>query len=420
VIEPPASTGRAPVFAFQRRRLSLLFLIVFCNFLGATIVLPTLPLFAQRHFNAPPETISLLLASFFIAQFLAAPLLGRASDRFGRLPVLLVSQIGTCLSFVMLAGATSLAMLFAARILDGITGGNVIVAQAYVTDITPRKERTRGLGLIFAAFGLGYIVGPGVGGLIGSAFGDTAPFWAGAAVSLLTVVLTWLFLDESLPADERRRRAHSPIHLNPRVVLGSSALLLILITGFAAQFSIAVMQATITLYGDHVLFVGQDERAVNLGIGLMLTGFGVGQFITQLVLIRPLVTYFGERRLVVIGAFFRAIGMLSIAAFTSPVLVGGFSLMLVAIASGVMMPSLQALATTSVSEEVSGGVLGVYNAAVSLGIIAGTYAGGHLFAITPQMPFIAAGLVLLATLIPAGLLLGRARPVSEIVPAIGD
>lgn len=420
MIRPPISTGRALVLSAERRRLLILFLIVFCNFLGATIVLPTLPLFAQRHFHAAPETISLLLASFFIAQFVAAPFLGCASDRFGRLPVLLISQIGTCLSFVLLASASSLVTLFAARILDGITGGNVIVAQAYVTDITPRKTRTRGLGLIFAAFGLGYIVGPAVGGVIGSAFGDSAPFWAGAAVSLLTVVLTGLFLDESLPAEERRRRARAAIRLSPRVVLGSSALVLILITGFAAQFSIAVLQSTIALYGDHVLFAGQGERAVNLGVGLMLTGIGIGQFVTQLVLIRPLVDRFGERRLVVIGAFLRAIGMLSIAVFTSPVLVGGISLMLVAIASGVMMPSLQALATTSVGEEISGGVLGVYNAAVSLGIIAGTYAGGHLFAITPQTPFIAAGLVLLATLIPAILLLGRARPVSEAALAAGD
>lgn len=399
----------------------ILFAIVFSNFLGATIVLPTLPLFAQRHFGASPETISLLLASFFVAQFLAAPILGRASDRFGRLPVLIISQIGTFISFILLPTAQSLPVLFAARILDGITGGNVIVAQAYVTDITPRKERTNGLGVIFAAFGLGYIVGPAVGGLLGSAFNDTAPFWVGAAISLLTVVMTWLFLDESLPAEERLKRARSKVRLAPAFIFGNNVLVLILITGFTAQFSIAVLQSTIALYGEHVLFNGQGERAVNLGVGLMLTGIGVGQFVTQLLLMRPLVKRYGERRMVVIGAVMRAVGMLSIAAFASPLLVGGFSLMLVAMASGIMMPSLQALATTSVSEDISGGVLGVYNASTSLGIIAGTYSGGILFSVTPQTPFIAAGLVLLATIIPAVLLMQRARPVSDATaPAVGD
>lgn len=385
----------------MNRRYLLLFLIVFANFLGGTIVLPTLPLYTQHHFDARPETISMLLASYFIAQFFAAPVLGRLSDRVGRLPVLLISQIGTFFSFLMMGSAQSLWVLFIARVIDGVTGGNVIVAQAYVTDITTPKNRTRGLGIIFAAFGLGYTIGPAVGGLVAGLFDDRMPFWIGAGISLLTVLLTWFFLDESLTPERRAQRRQPEYRMHLREITGNVPLLLILVTGFGAQFSIAIMQATLALYGDAVLFAGQSDSQVNIGVGLMLTGIGVGQFFTQLVLVKPIVGYLGERRAVFFGAFSRAMAMTSIALFTSPFLVGGVSLIMIAISSGIMMPSLQSLATQSVRETISGGVLGLYNAATSLGIIFGTALGGHLFAITPQTPYLVSGAVLFLTMLPA-------------------
>jgi DHA1 family tetracycline resistance protein-like MFS transporter len=404
---------------FKRdKRLLTLFLIVFSNFLGGTIVLPSLPLYAQRHFAATPEVISLLLASYFIAQFLAAPFIGRLSDRHGRLPILIISQIGTFVSFLILGWAGSLPMLFAGRILDGITGGNVIVAQAYVTDISPRKERTRSLGVIFAAFGLGYIVGPAIGGLVSALISDRATFFVGAAISLLTVIITWLTLDESLTPERRLERAKIGREaIRPRDVLGNVPLLLILAIGFTAQLSIALLQSTIALFGEAVAFAGASEQTTNLGVGLMLTGIGVGQFFTQMVLIKPLVERFGERRLVVLGAFMRGLGMLSIAVFVSPWLIGLVSLMMVAIASGVMMPSLQSLATTSVPENQNGAVLGIYGAATSLGVITGHVLGGQLFAVAHTLPYIVSGLILWLTIAPALVLMRRAAPVAERVPA---
>lgn len=388
------------------KRVATLFLIVLVNFLGGTIVLPTLPLYSSHRFDASPEMISVLLASYFLAQFLAAPVMGRMSDRVGRLPVLIVSQLGTFISFVMMAGAESLWVLFAARVLDGITGGNVIVAQAYMTDITPRERRTQALGLIFAAFGLGYIVGPAVGGLLAAAFDDRAPFYVGAVISLGTVLLTYFTLDESLTPEERMaRRGAGQSRMSPRDILGNVPLVLILVIGFGAQFSIALFQSTIALFGEAVLFKGYSQQSVNLGVGLMLTGIGIGQFITQIALIRPLVSRFGERRLVVIGAVLRAISMFSVAVIASPLLVGAGSLTLLAVASGIMMPSLQSLATMSVSEDISGGVLGIYGSATSLGVIVGTFLGGQIFAITPNLPYVVAGSVLLITVIPALILL---------------
>lgn len=392
----------------NNRRYFVLFMIVFVNFLGGTIVLPSLPLYATRHFGAQPELISLLLAAYFIAQFLAAPLLGRASDRYGRLPVLLYSQIGTVLSFVMMALAQDISVLFLARILDGVTGGNVIVAQAYVTDITPQEKRTQGLGIIFAGFGLGYILGPALGGLIAALSNDRAPFAVGAAITVITVLLTAFALDESLPKQAReQRRRDGRARMRWSEVLANRSLQIILVIGFAAQFSIALLQSSITLFAADELFRSQPERMVNLGVGLLLTAIGIGQFFTQMVLIRPAVKRFGERRLVFYGAFLRAAGMLSIALFLSPWLVGGVSLVMIAVASGLMMPSLQSLATTSVREEISGAVLGVYNAATSLGIISGTALGGVLFSLASRLPFLVAGAVLLATALPAWLLLRR-------------
>ena len=393
----------------SRRRTIVLFLIVFVNFLGGTIVLPTLPLYAEGHFGASPQTVSLLLASFFVAQFLAAPWLGRLSDKHGRLPVLIFSQIGTVLSFIILGAAQSLPVLFLGRILDGITGGNIIVAQAYVTDITPQEKRAQGLGIIFAGFGLGYMLGPAVGGLVGAMFDDRAPFVIAAAVSLVTVLLTWFALDESLPAEERLARAaqQKQARLDVHSITTNRPLVLILVIAFCAQFSIALMQSTIAFFGERVVFVGSSHSDVMLGVSLLLTGIGVGQFVTQLVLMRPLVSRFGERRLVISGTVIRGIGMLSLTVFTSPWLVGPVSLVTVAVASGLMMPSLQALTTTTVPPKFSGGVLGIYQSSTSLGIIIGTAIGGALFSISATLPFAVAGMVLMLTAIPALLMAQR-------------
>ncbi|MBE2268596.1 MAG: MFS transporter [Anaerolinea sp.] len=398
------------------KRLWTLFLIVFSNFLGGTIVLPSLPLYAQRHFTASPELISLLLASFFIAQFLAAPFIGRLSDRYGRLPVLVISQFGTFLSFIILGAAATLPVLFAGRILDGITGGNVIVAQAYVTDITTREERTRGLGVIFAAFGLGYILGPALGGLVSAFFNDRATFFVGAAISLLTTILTWLLLDESLTPERRALLAQiGKPKMTFRDVLNNIPLRWILIIGFGSQLSIALLQSSIALFSEAELFKGATEQTVSLGVGLLLTGIGVGQFITQLALIRPAVERFGEQRLVIFGAFFRGLGLLTIPLFGSPWLVGTVSLIMVAVSSGLMMPSLQALATSTVPEGQNGGVLGIYQSATSLGIIVGTALGGQLFAAAHGLPFVTGGIVLWVMIIPA-LLLSRSN-VPSLHPA---
>ena len=170
-------------------RLSTIFAIVFVDLLGFSLILPLVPYYAKV-FNASDTLIGFLVASYAAAQLIGAPVLGRLSDRYGRRPVLLVSILGTAIGFIILGFANSLWVLFASRILDGATGGNISVAQAYITDITDRKNRAKGLGLIGAAFGLGFIIGPAVGGLL-STVGETL------SIAIAGVPINWQF---ALPA----------------------------------------------------------------------------------------------------------------------------------------------------------------------------------------------------------------------------
>ena len=251
------------------KRLITILLIVFVQMLGAAMIMPILPLYAQREFNMSPQVITLLGTAFFAAQFIAGPYLGRLSDKMGRIPVLIISQIGTAVSFLMLAFAPSVAFLFAARILDGITGGNIIVAQAYITDITPREKRTVALGYVFATFGLGFIFGPALGGLLAAVFGPRVPYVIAAVAAFVVVLLTYFTLDESLTAVQREaNRQYRKTSINPRAILINHHLMLILTIAFIGQFGLGLLQATFALYGNAVLFAGYSEQMVNLCSGI--------------------------------------------------------------------------------------------------------------------------------------------------------
>ena len=367
--------------------------------LGAGMILPILPIFAKNQLALSDQLITLIISSFFMAQFIAGPFLGRWSDNAGRLPVLLISQVGTAISFFLIGWAGSAWLLFAARILDGITGGNIIVAQAYMTDVTTRENRTQALGYIFAMFGLGFIFGPVLGGVLSASFGTRVPFYIAAGVATLTALLTWLLLDESLsPEQQAANRAFRRDGLKPAEVLRNTSLLMILIVVFISQFALGLLQSTFALFGDAVLFAGQDEGAILQGIGILLAVVGVTQFLTQSFLLRPLLRRLGEVNLIVFGNVLRVAGTFVYAIALTP-LVGAVASILFPLGLGVMMPSLQSLSTNTVADEMRGGVLGLYQSSVSLSIIFGTALGGTLFAISPHTPYwFAAGLGLLAAI----------------------
>ncbi len=216
-----------------------IFMIVFVDVLGLGIIIPVLPLFAQNQLGAAAWQITLLTSIFFGAQFFAAPLLGRLSDRVGRRPVLILSQAGTLTALLMNGLAPTLIFLYISRVIDGLTGGNITVAQAYLSDITDEKNRTKGLGMISAAFGAGFIFGPAMGGLLAAQFGPQIPFFAAAAMSLTTILLSIFLLPESLPP-ERRKHEHAAAQLTPHrshwQLLAIPAIALILLQDFRLSF----------------------------------------------------------------------------------------------------------------------------------------------------------------------------------------
>jgi MFS transporter, DHA1 family, tetracycline resistance protein len=225
------------------RPLLIIFLTIFVNLVGFGIIIPLLPFYAET-FGASPFVIGLLFAVFSLCQLVAAPLLGDLSDRRGRRPVLVFSLAGTAVSFVMLALAHSLWMLFAARIVDGLSGGNISTARAYVADITEPKDRARAYGLIGAAFGLGFIVGPALSGIL-AGISYTAPIWAAAGITLAATVMAWLWLPETV------HRAHAgtgnPL-ANVAALWTRPLVRRILAVDFLYWFAFAIFQTTLSLF----------------------------------------------------------------------------------------------------------------------------------------------------------------------------
>jgi DHA1 family tetracycline resistance protein-like MFS transporter len=399
------------------KRLLTILLIVFVQMLGAAMIMPILPLYAQREFNMTPQVITLLGTAFFAAQFIAGPYLGRLSDKYGRVPVLILSQIGTAVSFFMLALAPNVAVLFLARILDGITGGNIIVAQAYITDVTPPKRRTESLGYIFAVFGLGFIIGPALGGVLSAAFGPRVPYVIAGLAAVLVVFLTWFTLDESLSQEQRAaNRGFNKGSINPGEIARNLPLVLILVIAFIGQFGMGLLQATFALYGEAVLFAGYEERVATLGVGLLLTAVGIGQVFTQAVLIRPALKRFDEAWLVVMGLIIRSTALFLFAALAIP-LAGAFASVLFAMGMGLMMPSLQSQSTRTVADELRGGVLGVYQSTISLSTIASTAISGVIFAMNATAPFWIGGALTVLVLIPAAMLIRQTGAKVHLKPA---
>lgn len=364
------------------------------------MVLPILPLYASREFGMSPTAITLLNTSFFAAQFIAGLFLGRLSDNFGRVPVLLVSQVGTVIAFLMLGFGQAIWVLFAARILDGITGGNIIVAQAYITDVTSPKERTTALGYLFAAFGVGFIVGPAIGGILSSQFSYQTPYIFAAIAAAIVVVLTYFILEETVSDEQQAENQRGGQgKLNFQAVIKNIPLVGTLMIAFGAQLAFSMLQSTFSLFGDAVLFANNPERA-ELGVGLLLAMVGVGQIVTQGGLLKRLVERFGDGAVVLIGTIIRSISMFVLVIIAVP-LSAALTLFLFAVGTGMQMPALQSIITETVPDNQRGGVLGLYQSSVSLSIIVGSAIAGVLFEIAPIVPYVLGGVVFAVTAIPS-------------------
>ena len=349
----------------DRSRLIVIFTTVFIDLVGFGIVIPVLPFYAEGTiFNATPRTVGLLFASYSIMQLIFAPILGGLSDKYGRRPVLFLSIIGTGIGFLVLGLATTLWMLFAGRILDGITGGNISTAQAYIADITTSENRAKGMGLIGAAFGLGFIFGPAIGGIL-SRWGIHVPFFFAATLCFLNAILLYFRLPETVTRDHpAKHQAAGGRGLNQVLnSLKEPRLAFVMVIYFLFIVAFSIMTTSFSLYT--MFRFGYDAQHT----GYLFAYVGVIAVIIQGGLIGRLVKRFGELPLVIVGAFFFAISLFAVP-FVGPA-AGGLAALLIgggvfSAGNSLATPALTSLASKSVGAAEQGTVLGVMQSVASL------------------------------------------------------
>lgn len=383
---------------FKDKRLIPIFIVVFVDILGFSIILPLLPYYAS-YFGAHELTIGLLVASYSFCQFLAAPFLGDWSDRLGRRPVLLYSQIGSCLGFILMGVALHLPQpllwLFVARIIDGLSGGNLTVAQAYISDITRPEERARHFGMIIGvSFGLGFLIGPMVGGLL-SDLGYDVPAYAAAALSLASIMATTFLLPETQHQRDESRPHGLAAYTRVFDYLSIAELRGWLWIFFFMSLPFALYVSMFALFADRQLHFTAKEA------GLFLGFVGLLGIIWQAGVIGPLVKRFGDHKALLIGLVSSAIGLYYLGFANT-----WWKLPLVAIffsfGHGIARPSLTSLITQSAPAQRRGGVLGAVSSIESFTRIVAPLLGSWVIAVHPTwLGWIGGALFTVAVLITA-------------------
>ena len=361
----------------MNRSLLPIFLIVIVDVLGLTLILPLLPFYAE-HYGASPAEVGMLSATYALCQLVAGPVLGQLSDRFGRKPLLIVSQLGTFAGFLLLAFSHSLWLIFLSRAIDGITAGNITIAQAYIADVTEPQHRARAFGLIGIAFGLGFLVGPGISGVLAH-YDLRYPIFMAAGLSFLSVLTTYTLLPWGKPPggpNEAPRRVkildvktYAKYFARPR--LGN----------FLGQFFIYVLGFAV-FTGGFALFA--ERRLTWNGhpfgvreVGLVFAFAGFLGAILQGGFIHRLVTRFGEERLIIYGFAANVVGYL-VLGFTAYIPILVVSAVITAFGNGALRPSLTAIITQNVERHEQGLVLGLNQSLMSVAQIVGPLTAGIL------------------------------------------
>ena len=357
----------------DKKRLFSILLVVFIDLLGFSLILPLLPYYAET-FNASKFVTGLLIAVYALMQLIGAPILGRLSDRYGRRPILLVSVFGTFLGFLLLGVANALWILFAARILDGITGGNLSVAQAYISDVTDAKNRAKGLGLIGAAFGVGFIIGPVTGGIL-SQYGYNVPAFVAAGLAFINFILIYAWLPESLTKEKMEQLGEQK---KPSVTLDALVTALkrpftgsLLITRFFFSLAFAIFQTIFSLYALAKFNLTARDT------GFVLTYVGVLSVFVQGFLVGRLTNRFREDHLITFAVALMAVSLLGWALAPSV-----FWLLVVltptSISGGILNTLLSSTLTKAVAPQEIGGILGLSASVESSTRIIAPILGGAL------------------------------------------
>jgi MFS transporter, DHA1 family, tetracycline resistance protein len=360
----------------KRFPILLIFITILIDLIGFGIVLPVLPYYVGTEpFNASPLTFGWLVASFSIMQFIFSPILGRLSDKYGRRPILFLSLIGTGIGFIVLGFATTLWMVFAGRILDGITGGNISTAQAYIADVTTPENRARGMGMIGAAFGIGFVLGPAIGGIL-SPYGLAVPFYFAAGMAFVNAAALYFVLPETVKKGEH----HTAEEASGRVetllkYLRDPRLGLLILIYFLVTVAFSILTTSFIIYTAYRFGYTAQQN------GLLFAYIGIVGALIQGGLMGYAIKKFGENLMVTIGTVF-----MGVALFLVPLVgpeSGGLTGLLIGIAifsfgSSFSGTPLISMASKSVSAREQGVVMGVMQSAASLGRAVGPALAGIL------------------------------------------
>jgi MFS family permease len=367
---PEAAAAPAP-----RSALIFIVITIFIDMLGIGILIPVIP-FMVRRFSPDAMTIGLLSGAFAVCQFAAAPILGRLSDRHGRRPLLLLSLFGTGVGYVFFGAAQSLAMMFFARILDGITGGNISIAQAYIADVTRPEDRSKNFGLVGAAFGLGFIIGRALGGALSHYGGLSAPAYCAAALAFGNTLFGYVRLPESLPPERRSVTPLTARHANPLpslvTALRRQPLGTLLMATFVFNFAFVGLQSNFVFFSLERFGWGPGQNAVLFSVIGILGAFMQG------FLVRRLVGPFSDRALAVTGLAVQTLSLFAIA-FTRQAWMLFPICGVMSLASGMATPTLTGMISASAPGGEQGVIMGVTQSVNSLTRIFGPLWAGAMY-----------------------------------------
>ena len=377
--------------------------------LGFGIIIPILPFYVEK-FGGGGTEMGYLMAIFSIMQFLFSPIWGSLSDRYGRKPIILVGIAGNAISMVLLGFANSLWMLYFSRGLAGILSSATLpTSMAFISDSTSERERGGGMGIIGAAMGLGMVLGPGIGGFMGH-YALSAPFFFASAVSLLAMVLVWLFLPESLPAEKRDRtlRVHGP-QFDKMIEALSSPIGFLLILAFLHNFALTNFEGIFSMYS--IMRYGYNEATV----GIVLTFVGLVSAIAQGLLTGPLTRRFGDARVIKASLFASIFGfalMLLATSLPTVILTSGFFVL----SNSMLRPGVSSLISKR-SPYPQGMAMGLNNSFMSLGRIIGPLWAGSVLDINVLYPFTTGATIMLIGFI-ASLYFLRTDSVTQEAPSM--
>jgi multidrug resistance protein len=370
------------------KQLWILAFVCVINSIGFGIIIPLLYSYGKE-FGVTQQTIGWLTASFSIAQFFATPVLGSLSDKFGRRPLLAISLVGTCISFIIFSQAQSILVLFIARILDGLTGGNISVAQAIITDTSTPADRAKKFGILGSAFGFGFVLGPAIGGLL-SNWSMQAPFYFAAAIALLGALSSWFLLKETHPKEKRSKEKNnnkfsfkSLITVMKMPAIGTAIFIGFILT--MAQFTMIIGFQTFSV---DVL------KLTPTNIGWFYAGFGVTGIIMQLAV--PVITKaISSRTVILMISTLLCLGAMIASGFTNMFLPFAICIFIYGLFNGLRNPMLNAIIADHNDPEKQGEVMGINQAYISIGQTLGPITAGLITVVSVHYVFYLSALYIL-------------------------